>query len=301
VAGVKGWEPIPSALIGDVRLSLQTRAVYMVLRNLIWQETRATEDVMSAEIGTLEDLAKAAGCSRTAMKAYLAELREAGWIDVARIRRGHPFTYTVFSVPTRSDSGPVEAPAASATGSDSDPVQGRNPTHSRAGSSSPFKQEPDVGANAPTSASTSIEDFLEEKFGRTVEGTNASGRRRKAAADLRKLDATPDSLRHALVRWPFVFRDATITDIALATHYPQLVTGYTAVEAKTETPTEAERRWVSEQASDPAVPLSEVLAQISCWTHLDPVESGGLFDLAEETRDRVDRSDTDHGDTEIAA
>ena len=73
-----------------------------------------------------------------------------------------------------------------------------------------------------------IWDFLEETFGSvgTDRRAQAHQKRNKACADLKRLGATPDALRHALVAWPQKFPGATVTDIALATHYPQLTTGY---------------------------------------------------------------------------
>ncbi len=68
-------------------------------------------------------------------------------------------------------------------------------------------------------------DILEAQFGSVAPRTNAHGKRNKAVADLRRHGATPDALRHALERWPRLFPSASITDTALATHYPQLVQG----------------------------------------------------------------------------
>lgn len=130
----RGWEPIPAALIGDTRLSLQARAIYMLVRHLIWQETRENEDTMRAEIGTLADMSKPAGCSVTALKEYLAELRRAGWLTTTRARRGHPYTYTIFTTATEPDSGPAQsrnpAPAPSCA-DDADAEGARAPSGAR--------------------------------------------------------------------------------------------------------------------------------------------------------------------------
>jgi hypothetical protein len=68
-------------------------------------------------------------------------------------------------------------------------------------------------------------DALTVLFGAVAEKTNAHGRRNKAAADLRRLQATPELLRRAAARWPTLYPQATLTDVALATHYPQLAQG----------------------------------------------------------------------------
>jgi len=296
---VKGWEPVPSALIGDTDLSLQARAVYVVLRNLIWHETKANEDVMSAEIGTLDDLARAAGCGRTPMKQYLAELRDAGWISSARLRRGHPFTYTVFSAPTRSESDPVEHPEAEATRSESGPVQGRNPAlwSDRALLVSNKNQTEEANAS---SSEVEIANFLDEKFGVAPPGTNAGGKRLKAIADLRALGATADSLKHAFHSAEYGERRwAVKTDIALATHFPTLTRGYTPSSAEAaekrpalvfwgerpgETSEQAYERWVREQAAEPHLPLNDIYEVIDGWRDIDDVAREELAALAEQIR-----------------
>lgn len=295
--GVKkgGWEPIPSALIGDTRLSLQTRAVYMLLRNLVWQETRTSEETMTAAIGTVDDIARAAGCGVTPMKGYLRDLREAGWISVSRSRRGHPFTFTVFSSPTEPESDSV---AATESEPENDSVQSRNPTHSRgrvpSGSSNKSQTEE---ANASSGEREGIEDFLDEKFGKAPPGTNAGGKRLKAIADLRALGATADSLRHAFGAADYGDRRwAVKTDIALATHYPTLTRGYQAPNAPRgvvvplepgETPERAYRRWVAEKASDPEYPLFEIFLVIGDWRDLDDVARDELRTFTERIREEV--------------
>jgi len=299
---MKGWEPIPSALIGDTRLSLQTRAVYMVLRNLIWHETRANEGVMSAEIGTVDDLARAAGCGVTAMKDYIAELRLAGWLSVSRARRGHPFTYTVYSVPTEPQSGSV---ALVESEPENGLVQSRIPAHSRARSSSLSNEDQTEEAKA-SSREDSIEEFLDEKFGKAPPGTNAGGKRLKALADLRALGATADSLRHAFGAADFGERRwAVKTDIALATHFPTLTRGYTppseAAEKRPalvfwgerpgETSEQAYERWVREQATEPHLPLDDIYEVIVGWRGIDDVARQELVELAESTRATLDVAD----------
>jgi hypothetical protein len=294
---MKGWEPIPSALIGDTRLSLQTRAVYMLLRNLIWQETRASEDTMTAEVGTVAEIAAAAGCSANSMKTYLAELRDAGWVSTSRMRRGHPFTITVFSIPTEPDFGSVALTEAVPTEPDSGPVQSQILAHSRgrvpSGSSNKSQTEE---ANA-SSDESSIADFLDEKFGVAPPDTNAGRKRLKAIADLRALGATADSLRHAFGAADYGDRRwAMKTDIALATHYPTLTRGYQAPNAQRgvvvplmpgETSEQAYRRWVAEKASAPDYALFEIFLVIGDWRDIDDVARDELRTFAERTREDV--------------
>ena len=78
------------------------------------------------------------------------------------------------------------------------------------------------GAAVAPPARDDLWDLLEEKFGRVAAKTNAHARRNKAVADLRRLEATPDEVRYAIDAWSRRFVGATLTDIALATHFPQL-------------------------------------------------------------------------------
>jgi DNA-binding Lrp family transcriptional regulator len=87
-----------------------------------------------------------------------------------------------------------------------------------------------VSATAPTTRPRDlIWDELIERFGAVAEKTNAHAKRNKAVTDLKRLGATPDAIAAAVAAWPRVFPGATLTDIALATHWPQLVTKITAV------------------------------------------------------------------------
>lgn len=86
--------------------------------------------------------------------------------------------------------------------------------------------EDDSSGDAVASrAPDEIWNLLEETFGAVADKTQAHGRRNKAVGDLRKLGATPDGIRYAMQAWSRQFAGATLTDIALATHYPQLTAG----------------------------------------------------------------------------
>jgi hypothetical protein len=70
-----------------------------------------------------------------------------------------------------------------------------------------------------------IWDLLEAHFGPVADGTSAHGCRNKAVTDLKRLGATPDTVRKAISSWPEWFESATLTDAALAKHYPMLASG----------------------------------------------------------------------------
>jgi hypothetical protein len=68
-------------------------------------------------------------------------------------------------------------------------------------------------------------DKLEELFGSvgTAPRSNARSKRNRAAADLKGFGATPATIAAAAEAWPSVMpAGTTLTDIALATHYPQI-------------------------------------------------------------------------------
>ena len=87
----------------------------------------------------------------------------------------------------------------------------------------PPSEDGEGDAVAPR-ARDEIWDFLEERFGSvgTDRRAQAHQKRNKAVADLRRLGATPERLRYAIDAWGRQFAGATLTDIALATHFPQL-------------------------------------------------------------------------------
>jgi hypothetical protein len=66
-------------------------------------------------------------------------------------------------------------------------------------------------------------DELTTLFGDVPSKTNAHGRRNRAVADLKRFEATPVTIRRARQQWDAVYPGATCTDIALATHYAQLL------------------------------------------------------------------------------
>ena len=80
----------------------------------------------------------------------------------------------------------------------------------------------DLAPGKPARARDLVWDELELHFGEVSDNTNAHAKRNKAVADLRRMGATPADIRGALRVWPRLFPGTTVTDVALATHYPQL-------------------------------------------------------------------------------
>ncbi len=66
-------------------------------------------------------------------------------------------------------------------------------------------------------------DTLVDLFGDVpVNAKNAHGKRNAAVRDLKALGATPAAIEAAAKAWTRLYEHATLTDVALATHYPQL-------------------------------------------------------------------------------
>lgn len=101
---------------------------------------------------------------------------------------------------TEAKSNPVPVP-------DTEP---QNLSGSEAKASSPRKRD-------------EVWDALEALFGTVPPKTNAHGKRNKACADLKRFDATSETIRRAHHQWAAIYPGATCTDTALATHYPQLL------------------------------------------------------------------------------
>lgn len=75
-------------------------------------------------------------------------------------------------------------------------------------------------------------DEMEVMFGRVPERTSAHGKRNKACGDLRRMGATPETLRRARLAYLATFPDAPLTDTALAVHYPLLMQPQSEAERK---------------------------------------------------------------------
>lgn len=81
------------------------------------------------------------------------------------------------------------------------------------------RQGKDNGARARDE----VWDELERLFGEVAPKTNAHAKRNKAVADLKRLGASPEAIVLAYAAWSSSFPGTTLTDVALATHYPQLM------------------------------------------------------------------------------
>lgn len=169
-----GFEKIPNDLLLDVTISLPARAVYAFLRHLIWKETGRNQGTLSGSLAPLGELAAEIGCSRTALKGYLQELRYAGWIATVRKTRDRPQRYIIYA----------------ARGSECDPPVGRNATHSSLQTSTDTTTSKDVVVAAPGRKRNLVFDALvEETHANPAQG----GMIAKAAKDIRT--AMADTLR----------------------------------------------------------------------------------------------------------
>ena len=138
-----------------------------------------------------------------------------------------------------------------------DPGGSGDPAETDTGANGVPPTEPEEAAEpAPAPAVAVVErprdeiwDELERLFGAVVPKTNAHARRNKAVADLRKLGANADGVTRAHRAWARMFAGATVTDIALATHYPQL-TRPVAVTPHTARPPEIPEPLTDEERED---------------------------------------------------
>lgn len=112
---------------------------------------------------------------------------------------------------------PVDTPSAQKRAVD--PV----PKNDHAELKNPMDTSDEVSEPASAQKRDLVWDVLVERFGSVAERTNAHAKRNKAVADLKRLGATAESVEAALKAWAKLFDGATATDVALATHYPQLL------------------------------------------------------------------------------
>jgi hypothetical protein len=104
-----GYAQVPNDLAFDTRLSFGARATYPALRHLAWAAGRRKEGD-PAELPSLDMIADKVGCSRTALKGYLKELRDSGWVHTARTARQRPQTYWILDAPDHDFVGQPSAP-----------------------------------------------------------------------------------------------------------------------------------------------------------------------------------------------
>jgi hypothetical protein len=94
--------------------------------------------------------------------------------------------------------------------------------------SRPVRTETDKSVSSRPRKPDPIWDALVPLFGTVAPGTSAHGKRNRAVADLKRNGATPELILHAHDKYPKLFDGASLTDTALAKHYPQLVATYKA-------------------------------------------------------------------------
>jgi hypothetical protein len=87
----------PNELIFDSKLSIGARLAYSAIRHLAWQRGRRKEQD-AVQLPPIDAMAELIGCSRTAIRGYTKELRQAGWI--ATSGRTSAMLYVVYDEPS---------------------------------------------------------------------------------------------------------------------------------------------------------------------------------------------------------
>lgn len=218
-----------SAFLEESESELGTRLVGIVLSSAAWDD--------GITWLPQEDIAKRARMSERQVRRAIVRLEELGELEVRKAQRGRKRVnvYRMLlgaSVP-QYERLPIELddPFSDTTGQI---VRSSPPDISdRDDRTFPTAHLTDERKSHVTLAAGSEEppagrprdpvwDELVEQFGAVAPRTNAHARRNKAVADLKRLGADVDGIRRAVRTWPRVFAGATLTDVALATHYPQL-------------------------------------------------------------------------------
>lgn len=97
----RNFTKVPNDVLLDVRLSPHARLAYAVLIHLAWQAGRRRE-TDAVKLDALGPVAEAIGCSRTALKARLTELRHCGLLFTKRVQHG--MLYVLFDASIGADS-----------------------------------------------------------------------------------------------------------------------------------------------------------------------------------------------------
>lgn len=143
-------------------------------------------------------------------RAYASLVAEGLIVKEERIRRDDG-TLSTWMVRLPIDSQSAETPTGP-VGTSADAYSKNTTSTSDEVDGTPTVQKRDL-----------VWDALVEQFGAVADRTQAHGKRNKAVGDLKRLGATPESIAAALKAWPKLYEGATVTDVALATHYPQLL------------------------------------------------------------------------------
>lgn len=178
---------------------------------------------------------KCAPMSESSVRAALRELAVQGLIEKTNRRRRGDGTLGTWLYRLPLDRLPDQRQPADSGGSDQRQPDDTGPVTAGTQTSDTRLTRRDVHRD-DQGISTDVEidgaahqrqpdviwDTLVELFGPVADKTNAHGKRNKAVKDLKALGASVESLTTAVRQWPRLYPDATMTDVALATHYPQL-------------------------------------------------------------------------------
>lgn len=166
------------------------------------------------------------GLGLSTVRRMMQQLHEAGWLDRQVNASGLGTNRYRAMIP---ESYQVEEPRPQRAGSADEPRPQQAGTPPAAGAKDVNEDDkeqplaPQAARARPARKPDPVWDALVELFGPVVDKTNAHAKRNKAVGDLRKLGASADAIDAAMRAWPRLFGDAALTDVALATHYPQLL------------------------------------------------------------------------------
>lgn len=120
-----GWTAAPNNVTFSRRLSLGAKVVHTALLHLAWvsggrPENGAVDEPV--ELPALPEIAEMVGCSRTALRGYVAELESEGLVERQRASKRRPSLYRILTV-SKADSvsvtGLQSVPLGPPDGSDS--------------------------------------------------------------------------------------------------------------------------------------------------------------------------------------
>lgn len=131
-----GFTKVSNEVVFDEGLSFGARVAYSAFLHLAWRAGRRRDD-HGVELPPLDATAKQVGCSRTALRGYLDELRKVGLVVTVRVRN-QGMSYFIFDTEAGSDSALAERRARAESALE----LGQNPPSTRARSSSRGKDTP---------------------------------------------------------------------------------------------------------------------------------------------------------------
>ena len=164
---------------------------------------------------SVNTIAREARMTRRPVQTALRQLEEHGAIIPVGTSKAGTTIYTIAMGGAESAQGGAEATQGGALQA----AQGGAATAPKPSLKQPSK---DLAPGKPAQERDEIWDELEKLFGKVADKTTAHAKRNKAVADLKRAGATPETVAAAARAWPRMF-EATLTDTALATHFPQLV------------------------------------------------------------------------------